>query len=266
MGRPCAGDLGECVDFERTCTNATHCTSATYEAPAVEIAPIGTQREAIYNTLGTRVLEGLTPTGPALQGAVDHALKWGKAHPEQSVVAVLATDGLPTDCDPVEIRPVSDIAFRATRATPSIRTFVIGVFQPGDTTSRDNLEYIALGGGSRDAFFVDTSGDVSEQFLAALRDVRNATLACDFKIPQTGNQVDYFRVNLLFNDGKKDEQLFYVKTEEGCNTTANGWHYDVDPATASPTAIKVCPNVCDRFQATANGDVRVQLGCATIIR
>src|SRR5262249_12668777 len=147
--------------------------------PAVPIAPLGAQRNTIVDALNTRLLEGLTPTGPALQGAVDQAAVYAAAHPEQTVVAVLATDGLPTECEPVEIRAVSSIANVARRET-SVRTFVIGVFLPGDTESRENLQRIALSGGSNDAFIIDTDGDVGEQFLRALREVRNATLACEF--------------------------------------------------------------------------------------
>jgi von Willebrand factor type A domain-containing protein len=266
MGRPCDGDLGDCVDFERTCTNATFCTSETYQKPAVEIGRLGAQRDTVVKALDTRVLEGLTPTGPALRGAVDQAAAYAEAHPEQSVVAVLATDGLPTECDPTEIRAVSSIAAVARRGPPPVRTFVIGVFLPGDTESKDNLRRIALAGGSNDAFFVDTSGDVSEQFLRALREVRNATLACEFNVPQTGTALDFFRVNLEFNDGNDRQQLFYVNDEDSCDTIANGWHYDVDPSVGTPTSIQVCPGVCQRFQQTQQGDVRVQVGCATIIR
>lgn len=265
MGRPCEGDLGDCVDFERTCTNATFCTAGTYEDPAVDIAPLARQRSTIVDALNTRLLEGLTPTGPALQGAVDQAAEYAAAHPEQSVVAVLATDGLPTECDPVEIRAVSSIANVARRET-SVRTFVIGVFLPGDTESRDNLQRIALAGGSNDAFIIDTDGDVSEQFLQALREVRNATLACEFNVPATGTTLDFFRVNLEFSDGGERRQLAYVGNPDGCDTVDNGWHYDVDPSGGTPRTIQVCPNVCQRFQRTQQGDVRVQVGCATIIR
>jgi von Willebrand factor type A domain-containing protein len=266
MGRPCEGDLGDCIDFERTCTNATYCTAETYQKPAVEIARLSAQRGTVVNALDTRLLEGLTPTGPALRGAVDQAAAYAEAHPEQSVVAVLATDGLPTECDPVDIRAVSSIAAVARRGPPSIRTFVIGVFLPGDTESQENLRRIALAGGSNDAFIVDTAGDVSEKFLQALRDVRNATLACEFNVPQSETALDFFRVNLEFSDGNTREQLVYVNDEAGCDTTANGWHYDVTPTAGTPTSIQVCPSVCQRFQRTQQGDVRVQLGCATIIR
>jgi hypothetical protein len=254
------------VDFERTCTNATYCTSETYEAPAVEIGRLSSQRDTIVDALNTRVLEGLTPTGPALRGAVDQAADYARQHPEQSVVAVLATDGLPTECDPVEIRGVSSVAAEALRERPSIRTFVIGVFLPDDTESMDNQRRIALAGGSNDAFFVDTSGDVSAQFLRALREVRNATLACEFNVPQTGTALDFFHVNLEFSDGDDREQLFYVQDEAACDTITNGWHYNVDPNDGAPTSIQVCPSVCQRFQRASQGDVRVQVGCATIIR
>jgi hypothetical protein len=35
---------------------------------------------------------------------------------------------------------------------------------------------------------------------------------------------------------------------------------------SKPSAIQVCPAVCDQFRATTNGSISFQLGCRTILR
>jgi hypothetical protein len=269
----CADGLGRCEEFERTCTNATQCDVAAYATPAVEIGLIGDQLVAIDRALAI-VPQGLTPTVPALQGAVDHAREWALTHPDTTVVAVLATDGLPSECGPeVEgatppIERVLDIARTAQQAAIPIRTFVIGVFQPGDGGSINNVNAIAQAGGTEEAVFIDTSGEVETQFLDALRAIRSGTLACQFQIPDSEENLDYFRVNLQFDNGAVQQQLSYVPNEAGCANSPNSWHYDVDASASSakPTAIQVCPAMCEQFKAAPTGSLSLQLGCATILR
>jgi hypothetical protein len=217
-------------------------------------------------------LQGLTPTAPALSGAVDHAREWAIGHPDQAVVTVLATDGLPTECIPPEdgplsaIQDVANIASAAQVGENPIRTFVIGVFQPGDGVSINNLNTIAAAGGTNEAVFIDTSGDVDAQFLEALRGVQNSTLACEFQVPQSEASLDYLAVNLQFDNGVERRQLGFVRNADACAANPGSWHYDIDPAQGKPTAIQVCPDVCDEFGATTQGSISLQLGCATIIR
>lgn len=269
----CDNGLGRCQDFERTCTNATECTVARYAEPAVEIGDVATNLEAIDLALNTQTPQGLTPTVPALSGAMQHAREWAISHPDQTVVTVLATDGLPTECGPEEsatppIERVLDIASTAAAAADyPIRTFVIGVFQPGDAASINNVNAIAASGGTERAVFIDSSGGVEDQFLEALRAIRSGTLACEFQVPRSDAALDYFTVNMLFeNNAGQRQTLPYVGNSGGCDGTPNGWHYDVDPTSARPNLIRVCPNVCEQFKAATSGNLSVQLGCATIIR
>ncbi|HXK20087.1 MAG TPA: hypothetical protein VNG33_19885, partial [Polyangiaceae bacterium] len=89
-------DLGTCQAAPSSCIITDDCRAATYATPAVAIAPLPGVKAAIVKVLQTAVPGGLTPTGPALTGAIDEATKWATAHPDHQVVAVLATDGLPT--------------------------------------------------------------------------------------------------------------------------------------------------------------------------
>jgi hypothetical protein len=48
-----------------------------------------------------------------------------------------------------------------------------------------------------------------------------------------------------------------------CDPSRGGWHYDVDPATGTPTSIRVCPASCEKIQRdTATKDDLV-FGCLT---
>jgi hypothetical protein len=38
----------------------------------------------------------------------------------------------------------------------------------------------------------------------------------------------------------------------------DGWHYDVD---ANPTKVLMCPQTCQKIQATVNASVSVIFGC-----
>lgn len=268
----CGNDLGRCQDFERTCTNATQCEISAYANPAVEIAPVSESVAAIDRALELQPPQGLTPTVPALQGAIQHAREWSVTHPDHTVVTVLATDGLPTECGPnvngapAPIEQVLEIARDALDDEIPIRTFVIGVFPPGDSASLNNVNAIARAGGTQQAVAIDASGSVEAEFLDALRQIREGTLACQFEIPQTDEQLDYFRVNLLFDDGSQQQQLGFVSNEAGCAESPNSWHYDVDANVSRPNAIQVCPAVCDQFRAASSGSITLQLGCRTLLR
>lgn len=268
----CGDGLGRCEDFERTCTNATQCDISYYATPTVEIAPIAEALNTVDQALANQPPQGLTPTVPALQGAIQHSREWSVTHPDQTVVTVLATDGLPTECGPAvdgapaPIEQVLDVARAGVADALPIRTFVIGVFPPGDGASLNNVNAIAAAGGTQQAVLIDAGGEVEAEFLDALRAIRNGTLACQFQIPESDQLLDYFSVNLQFDNGTERQQLAFVPNEAACASNPNSWHYDVDPNVSRPNVIQVCPAVCDQFQAALNGTITLQLGCQTLLR
>jgi hypothetical protein len=268
----CGDGLGRCVDFDRTCTNATQCEISAYATPAVEIGPVADALVPIDRALNDQPPQGLTPTVPALQGAIEHAREWSDSHPDQPDVTVHATDGLPTECGPnvngapAPIEEVLDIARAGVDDALPIRTFVIGVFPPGDGASLNNVNAIAAAGGTQEAVLIDASGAVEAEFLDALRQIREGSLACEFQIPETEEVLDYFRVNLQFDNGSDVQQLAFVPNEAACASSPNSWHYDVDPNVTRPNSIQVCPAVCDQFKAATSGSITLQLGCKTLLR
>lgn len=262
-------DLGACVPEPSICLNSTQCDASAYATPAVEIARLPAAANALVASMEAREPSGDTPTGPALQGAHLQARQWALAHPGHTVVTVLATDGLPTQCSPLAIPEISQLAQRAAAAQPSIRTFVIGVFGGvGDAQASANLGAIARAGGTERAYIVDTGQDVGRQFLEALNAIRGSRLTCEFQIPEAppGETLEYGQVNVLFTDGATTTPLYFVGSSEAACAGSAGWYYDSDPALKAPTRIVACPSSCAAISASEAGSVQIQLGCATIPR
>jgi hypothetical protein len=261
-GAACGSCLGAFMGFPGFCTNAgsDNCTVADYQVPEVPIALLPGVQPAISMALTNNSPTGGTPTGVALQGAINYASSHAMANSNHVVIVVLVTDGLPTSCDPSDIPGIQAIAAAGVSGTPSILTFVIGV---GDALT--NLHAIAQSGGSTQAFIVDTAADVEQQFLDALEAIKGSVLGCTFTIPEpTMGEPDFNKVNVDYTPGGGGaaETIPRVDGPGDCPAMGDGWYYN-DPA--NPTQIILCPYTCDRVSADDMGRVDIVLGCATMI-
>ncbi|HEY3254891.1 MAG TPA: VWA domain-containing protein [Polyangiaceae bacterium] len=254
-----------------TCQHIAKCDLASYAEPAVPIAPLPDSGPALLASLEAQVIDPVnpTPTGPALSGALAAAKTWAQAHPTHRVVAVLATDGVANECTPLETADLGRLAEAALGGKPSISTFTIGVF-PTAALAKGQfvLNTIASAGGSKQAFVIDTSHDLTVEFRAALDAVRSTQLACEFEIPapEQSEQVNYSLVNVNFKTGKKSSTLPYVQDAAGCDPLSGGWYYDTDPEVEDPTRIVVCPTTCATFESASNATVEIAVGCKTIVK
>jgi hypothetical protein len=268
---PGVGALGECLPAAPSlCLSPTDCRPATYAAPVAPVAELPGAQASLLDAVAQALPkdENLTPTGAALDGAIQGARTHVAAHPDRQVVTVLATDGLPTQCEPLEIPDVAALARSAAGATPSIPTFVIGVIGPEEPDAPENLDAIALAGGTQTAFIIDTQANVAEQFGAALAEIRAARLACEFAIPEAdgGRAVDYDRVNVEFTDGNGRHAVYYVESAAGCDSADGGWFYDTDPRVEAPSRIVACPVTCSAFADKTASSVEIKLGCRTVVK
>jgi Mg-chelatase subunit ChlD len=264
-------NLGLCEPLSGYCLNGDSCQTTAYSTPDVPITLGNTRNGLITNALQANAPTGLTPTQPALQGAIDYARSWSNQHPARVAAVVLATDGFPSECvadvnDPVG--PVLQVAQAGATATQPVLTYVVGVFstQEGQQGASNILNAMAQAGGTSTAYLVDTNGDVSADFLTALQNIRSSAISCDFALP-ADPQLDYGAVNLLLtkDDGTK-VQLANVDTVNGCATNDSvGWYYVTGDA-GVPSKISVCPGVCTQFANVGGGRVDLQIGCQTIIR
>lgn len=270
--RGCGTD-GDCAPFVGFCSNFDSCTESDYQMPAVQIGLLPGNATALRSSLMAEMPTGRTPTRPALSGAIKQAADYAQKNPSHRVIAVLATDGLPTECSSSTVMTnaqwvtdVADVAAQGVAMTPSIETYVIGVFAPGDPNAMQSLDQMAMAGGTSKAFIVDQSGNVSQQLIDALASIRSGALSCEFGLPQApgGKTLDYNLVNVEFTQNGNTQTLLYVGSQDQCAKAALGWFYDVDPKQGTPTRINTCPSTCTMLQAATNAQVEVRLGCATM--
>jgi hypothetical protein len=267
VGVECPAGEGTCVPFPPFgCTNQTRCEAAVYAEPAVEISTAPTRTAEIVRSLNDQIPNGLTPTGPALAGALDHARQWAEQNPGRQVVTVLATDGLPTECTPLDVPGIAQIARDASTDAQPLRTFVIGVFSATDlgADGQATLDTLAQAGGTGGAIVINTAGNVADDFLNALNVIRDTAVSCEFKLD--GNAaLDFDQVNLRVTDPDGAQtQLFNVGDVSACGDDDQGWYYvrDVD---GNPRQINVCPETCSNF-TTGGVTANLEIGCATLIR
>jgi hypothetical protein len=263
FGLPNQGDAGAIAIGPVTINIGDSCDPTVYAQPAIEIAPLPGVGSLITQSLSNHGTPNTaTPTPPALQGAIQHATSWATAHPSDVTIVILATDGDPSEC-PIPtnstaslLSQVEAIAASGAAQTPKVLTFVIGV---GKDTA--NLDGIAQSGGTGSAFIVDTTQNVSQQFLAALDKIRGAALGCQYKIPvpKSGGSVNFDQVNVEFTSGGKTEVVPQVSDKGKCPSSGDAWYYD-NPT--SPSQILLCTTTCGTV--SAGGELDVLTGCQTV--
>ncbi len=210
---------------------------------------------------------GNTPTSAALQGGINQAKTFAGANPGHTVVLLLATDGLPTACTPQDIAGISAIAAAGKTGTPSVKTFVIGVFTTAEkATAQTNLDAIANAGGTNKAIVIDTATNVTTAFQAALDAIRGQALPCDYNVPTPeAGTPDYDKVNVQLTDAGGKSVVANKANAGACDPATGGWYYDKDPAQGQvPTKIEMCPATCDDLK-TNGGQIDIKIGCQTIV-
>ena len=160
----------------------------------------------------------------------------------------------------------------ASRAAPRTR--------PRPSSSRStsssnvtDLNTIAKSGGSNcdpaggnHACIVTTKGNVNQQFLTALNNIRGSALGCAYSIPTpNAGALDFTKVNVQYTDGTTgaQETLGQVPDQAHCaGVSGDAWYYD---DARNPTQILLCAATCSKLQADTKGEVDVLLGCQTIV-
>jgi hypothetical protein len=279
----CGMTLGACIPATTYfCAHETQCDPNVYRLPAVDFLTLPDSVGSLNASIAAQKPNGDTPTRSALRGAIDHARDWANGHTGHTVVVVLATDGLPTECsggrgisgeDATALDDTVAVVTDGYAGTPAIETFVVGVFAASETSAQSNLDRIATAGGSQKAYLISADGNVQQDFLNALAQIRASHVGCEFEIPQpkSGSTLDYQQVNVYFTpaDGSMPAELYYVKPDQ-CTGADDEWHFDKDPTKivtdGVPTKIVACPKTCDRLKMAAGAKVNIELGCMLHVR
>jgi hypothetical protein len=231
------------------------CT-APYSTPAVAIAPLPANANALSASIAAHSPTTFTPTGPALAGAIAHMKAWAPSHPGRVPVVVLVTDGFPTECEPQQIPDIAVLAKNAFETSPSVRTAVIGL---NLGAGRENLSQIPKAGGTDRAIFIDSGtigGTISASFATILLNTVQESFTCSFPVPTAqGKPIDFDKVNVRYAAGTEKGTLHYVQTKGDCLLNQDqGWYYDKLPA---PTKIMLCPYTCQQRLRTYH----MEVGC-----
>jgi hypothetical protein len=233
--------------------------------PAVPIASLPMNEGHLTRTLLNKIPDGNTPMGPAVRGVLTHLKAHLAANPGHKVALVLVGDGLPGGCNGGDIPTIANNLNAAFTGTPSIPTYVIGVFAPDDVAdSQPQMDRLAMAGGTTRSILLTSTPDLTQRLQQALDQIRGAAIACEFNIPPpSGGAIDFNRVNVRHSSAAGTQDLLYVETADQCDPTRGGWYYDVPPSRGTPSRVLVCAASCRDFNMEAGAKVDLLFGCAT---
>jgi hypothetical protein len=238
--------------------NVTDCVPGNYATPAVEIGTLATTGPQIVTAIQAMFPSGETPSIPALQGAIQHAVQWQARNPMRQTIVLLVTDGFPTMCD-----DMSDSSFIAAAAAglasqPPIRTFVVGI-SVGANVFR--LRDLATAGGTGVPFLAEDATAVQD-LNNALLSITLDPLPCQYQIPTPSNPLEaisYDRIQVIHTPAVgAAQEVPYATTRGGCSSAYGGWYYDVPPNVGTPSQIIMCPCTC---ASSGAGTVDIYVGC-----
>jgi hypothetical protein len=266
----CAQGLGACLE-EGICKNQSSCDVGAYASPVVGIELLPASAPTILAAMDARSPEGATPTLAALTGAIETASARTAAFPSHKAIVILATDGLPTTCDPAIVKKdlqsgIPALVAAATKGLGGgVQTFLIGVLSPDEkVAAQANLDAIAVAGGSKSAIVITTSEVVSQKLLEALGAVRSASEACEYAIPMSGGALpDLSRATVrLTPPGAKPTIATRRASAAACDPASGGFYFDKDPSgPTAPARIILCPATCDLFGDSKDRPIEVLVVC-----
>lgn len=269
---PGAAGIGVGIQFFGDNGLGSSCDAAAYSTPAVPIAPLPGNANAIIGALDSHRPSTNTPSRPALEGAIAHARTWKQQHPGHTVIVLFVTDGQPNACgdnggDFVE--PVVQVARAGLESPEKMNTYVIGIvsegvacpfLDPAPPTKAD-LDRVAVSGGTTESFMVDVNQNASQKFLEATNKIRvGAQPPCEYRLPEPdkGTKLDPEFVNVTVTDqAGAPTTIFRVASSGVCNPSTGGWYYDNE---AAPTKILLCPATCSGA-GKIGSSVQLKFGC-----
>lgn len=268
FGSPSSAGLGVALEFWSTgasaatgdgcgnnCSDSTNCANpmvplGTLSASA---APTDAHEQALKNGLATMTPSGMTPTYPALEGALLWASNNLQTDPNNIYVVVLVTDGDPTQCQ-TNVTAISALAASAY-LTYGVRTYVIGM--QGATIA--NLNAISNAGGTGNALVISgtNSNSVETQLVTALTNIAKENATCSLALPAAG-LFDPNDVTVTFTPSAGGTVLLPQRWDLAACGSSGGWTFDNNSA---PTKVELCPSSCASAQQDPGGKISFNVGC-----
>lgn len=238
-------------------TAGDDCNELSYQSPDVAILPLPANAADIKASLQAATTTGATPMRPAVEGTLLSITDHLAQHPLDQGILVLVTDGDPGGCTANTITDVAAVAGDALIATPSIRTFVVGM----EGANFTNLDKVATAGGTVKSFDVGTGSSATQALVQALQQIRSESLSCEYvlPVPEQG-KLDYDSVEVrFFEGGDAGTTKTFTKVDSADDCTPASFYYD---DAKKPTKVILCPDACtDVKTADLDAKVDIVLGC-----
>lgn len=247
-------------------SSGTSCAPERYHEESLPISSASEMVGGVLARLEAVTPGGQTPTAPALAAALELAAKHAKKHPDRSVVVLLASDGMPTACNPLDAAALANLAKLALSGPGHVRTLVVALSSLAGT-DLSGFAAIAAAGGTQRPLVIEPHANFSAELSRALGDAATERVACDLAVPAPpeNQRLDYDSVNVVL-DGEEARVTFpRVDGPSDC-TVSGGWYFDIDPAQGPPTRINMCKATCDRLSSRTSTTLTVELGCKTQVR
>jgi hypothetical protein len=237
--------------------NADACASPLF--PFAELvasrAPADEQEDLLVTALlDTEPVAAEASITLAWRGARDAVAALRTARPEEGGHVLLVTTGGPDTCG-------GDAALLARLTAAAVEEAGITTFvaAPETTSAREDLDRIALNGGTGEAFLIGPETEGLADLIDALTPVRG-TVTCDFALPSAPDSLafDFERtVMTLTLESDPPIDLRRLSSGEACGN-ALGWYYDND---SRPTRIVLCVSTCSAVANARHGRIDVGLSC-----
>jgi uncharacterized protein YegL len=190
------------------------------------------------------VVLGLTPSVPALQGAVNACKARKLGQPGRTCVVIFATDGEPTDCDPIGQAAMTTLGAIAADAWAN-GIAVHGIAFPNMTTvGTQLLNYIAQQGGT----VAPTTVSTAAQLTTLLQTIQGSTVSCAFAKPP--GTID--TVTLSPTSGPV---IALPRVMDASQCAGDAYYYDNN---ANPTQLLMCPATCQKLKADPAAKLNVK--------
>jgi len=131
------------------------CDVSNYSTASVDIGPVADVSTAIASELEDHEVGGLTPSFPALSGAITYAKSWAATAPNEHTAVVFLTDGYPTECEPQDLSALVELAAASFGNAPSVPVHLFGI------DGAWNLDEIADAGGTSEAAVIVSAEDLT---------------------------------------------------------------------------------------------------------
>ncbi len=138
-----------------------------------------------------------------------------------------------------------------------------GPFGSGAADGTVYSELVMQTGGARGVIctgnWTQVFNDITAQVVAGSR------VSCELDLPDppAGQTLDPTKVNVRYQPGGVAPGSILPQVAGAGSCGSGGWHYDNN---ANPTKIVMCPSTCSTIQADAAANVKVELGCSTVIQ